>query len=183
MPADIVGWAAAEMLEVITAVPPCRTEAGEHLGIVAVCPADIMPMFRRDGSGPRRKAIHGIRALASAGPFLTITTPFEGIEVDAADIMVTNATVERFEEEHDIVKRADARGGSAAKWDWEAFWRAVLRRVHNHGLPPTQRALAIEMQEWFMRRSDTGEAPDERTIMRKLSQMWRELDQDAEAEP
>lgn len=173
MPADIIGWAVAEMLEVITTIPPCRTPEGEHCGIVAVSPAALLPMFRRDGTGTQSKMIHRVAAPGSRA-YRTITEPGEGIEVHAADIMVTNAEVERFEEEHGL-RRAVPKGGKNPSWDWEAFWRAVIRRVHNYGLPETQRELAIEMQEWFMRRSPNGDAPDLRTITRKMSEMWRDL--------
>lgn len=178
MPADIIGWAVANKLELVTVLPPCKTEDGDHLGIVAVSPACLMPMFRRDGSGPAQHVIYGIRAVGSGRPFKALTEPAEGIVVHAADIMITTEELERFEEEHGIIKRPAPRGGGNARWDWEAFWLAVLRRVHNHGLPETQRALALEMQEWFARRHPNGDAPEERTIMRKLSEMWRELRED-----
>ena len=184
MPADIIGWAERGSLELLTSVPPCETEDGIHLGIVAISPACAMPMFRRDGSGPTRIKIYGMREAGSGKPFKALTQPATGLEVQAADIMITHEQVVQFEEDHGMVRRADPRGGKSARWDWEAFWLAVLRRVHNHGLPETQRALTQEMLDWFARRSPDGETPDERTVSRKVGEMWKQLRDESDlAEP
>jgi hypothetical protein len=31
------------------------------------------------------------------------------------------------------------------------------------------------VQEWFVKKSDSGEVPDERTIRRKLTPIWKSL--------
>ena len=55
------------------------------------------------------------------------------------------------------------------------MWVHVLQRVHEQGLPETQREFVSEIQEWFIRRSPDGDAPDERTIRRRLTPAWRTL--------
>ena len=52
---------------------------------------------------------------------------------------------------------------------------AVIKRIHEHGLPETQAEFIGEFQEWFARRDEKGEAPDERTIRRRLNPIWRTL--------
>jgi hypothetical protein len=60
-------------------------------------------------------------------------------------------------------------------YDWDAMRVQVLQRVHEQGLPETQREFVNEIQEWFIRRSPDGDAPDERTIRRRLTPAWRTL--------
>lgn len=180
MPADVVGWAVTDKLELVTALPPCRTETGEHIGM-AVIPAEcLMAMFRRDGSGPRTTTIHRIRQTDPGSSWERVKEPEAGIVIHAADVMITNAVMERFEEEHGMTRRPSTRGGSTATWDWEAFWLAVVRRIHNYGLPPTQRELTLEMQDWFARRSSDGRAPDESTIGKKIREIWKQLHDESE---
>ena len=60
-------------------------------------------------------------------------------------------------------------------YDWDAMYVAVIKRIHEHGLPDTQAEFVGEFQEWFARRDEKGEAPDERTIRRRLNPIWRAL--------
>lgn len=172
MPADIVGWAMAEKLELVAAIPPSATNGGEIAGLVAMPPERLAAMFRRDGGSPPELRVFRVRAAGTEGEWLRLQSP-EGVVVHAADIMIKADEVERFEDDHGLSKRQ--RGGSAARWDWEAFWLQVTCRIHNHGLPETQRELVLEMVDWFSRRSDKGDAPDESTIRRKIAQLWKEL--------
>ena len=48
------------------------------------------------------------------------------------------------------------------------------RRVHDHGMPASQGELVRDMMEWFAGREDFP-PPDERTVRRKVSAIWREL--------
>jgi hypothetical protein len=71
------------------------------------------------------------------------------------------------------------RGGPGVppRYDWHefyGFYGALARRIHDHGIPPTQAELVREMLDWFGRR-DGGEAPDESTVRRKIVAIWREL--------
>jgi hypothetical protein len=48
------------------------------------------------------------------------------------------------------------------------------RRVHDHGMPVSQGELVRDRMDWFAGREDFL-APDERTVRRKVSAFWREL--------
>lgn len=64
--------------------------------------------------------------------------------------------------------------GAPPKHDWDAFAGAIARRVHDHGMPASQGELVRDMMEWFVGREDFP-PPDERTVRRKVSAIWREL--------
>ncbi|MBK0327276.1 hypothetical protein I5535_08205 [Rhodobacteraceae bacterium F11138] len=85
---------------------------------------------------------------------------------------------QRFEEEHDIFKRQGSTGPSF-KYEWEEMLMHVVLRVYQHGVPESQKEFVSELQEWFIRRSKDGEAPDERSIRRRISPIWQALREDA----
>jgi hypothetical protein len=60
------------------------------------------------------------------------------------------------------------------RYDWDAFYGALARRIHEHGVPATQAELVRDMLSWF-EEQDIDHAPDESTIKRKLTVVWREL--------
>ncbi len=100
--------------------------------------------------------------------------------IAAADVLVRRCEVERFEAQHGINdgRAADGRrrGGPGVppRHDWDGFYGALARRIHEHGIPATQAELVREMLSWFESRSDK-EPPDESTVRRKITAVWREL--------
>jgi hypothetical protein len=64
--------------------------------------------------------------------------------------------------------------GAPARYEWDAFYAAIARRVHEHGIPETQAELIREMLDWFEQRGNE-QAPDESTVRRKVAVVWREL--------
>ncbi len=64
--------------------------------------------------------------------------------------------------------------GAPPKHVSDAFAGAIARRVHDHGMPASQGELVRDMLEWFASREDFP-PPDERTVRRKVSAIWREL--------
>jgi hypothetical protein len=60
------------------------------------------------------------------------------------------------------------------RYEWDAFYAAIARRVHEHGIPKTQAELIREMLDWFEQRGNE-QAPDESTVRRKIAVVWREL--------
>lgn len=175
MPADIVGWAIAGRLQLTCAIRTVTASGQEVAGIVGIPPEDLVTMFRRDGTGPKSAVVRRVRRGNKDSEWMRITEPPTGIEIEAADVMITAADLEEFEEAHSLVTKRVAPGGSTSKWDWDGFYTALIRRIHHDGLPDTQRELVSEMQGWFERRSANGEAPDESTIRRKISALWNEL--------
>ena len=69
---------------------------------------------------------------------------------------------------------ARKRGGRPTQYDWDAFWIDVCRRVHEHGLPKTQKRLVEKMLLWFAKRGD--ENIDERTVAKKISKLYKEIE-------
>ncbi|MGB3537893.1 MAG: hypothetical protein WBA42_07010 [Mesorhizobium sp.] len=174
-PADIVGWAAMDQIELVTGVPLVQTESGPVSGLVTIHGADLLVMFRRY-SVQTEFQIWRLRPSGS-DKWQQITEPVGGFTITAQDIQIMATEVARFEDEHEMAP-AGRRASSALptfKYDWDAMYLAVIKRIHEDGLPDTQAEFVAEFQEWFMRRSETGEAPDERTIRRRLNPIWRAL--------
>jgi hypothetical protein len=52
---------------------------------------------------------------------------------------------------------------------------ALILRIHDDGLPPTQAELIAEMQEWFADQTDGKKMPDSRSIRRRVTPVWSAL--------
>ena len=65
--------------------------------------------------------------------------------------------------------------GPPGRYDWDGFYVAVMKRLHDRGLPSRQSDLIAEMQEWFIAQSADGVSPDESTIRQRIRVIWREL--------
>lgn len=102
-------------------------------------------------------------------------------------MLVRRAEVERFERQYgffnglhvpeiDAATAACRRGGPGIppRHDWDAFYAALARRIHEHDVPATQAEFVHEMVAWFEAR-DVEHAPDESTIRKKITPVWREL--------
>lgn len=172
--ADVAAWASVGRLEIVTGIAPIRCGAATVGGIVGIEAADILPMFRRCGTGPSQITMRRIRDLAG-NVWHFITEPGEGVSVAGADLLITAAEALRFEEEHDLLKRPHAGVGPALKYDWEGMYVQVTKRIHDQGLPDSQQLFVAEIVAWFVDRSKNGDVPDESTIRRRLSPIWRAL--------
>lgn len=62
-----------------------------------------------------------------------------------------------------------SRGGRPARYDWDAFWVELCRRIYEEGIPKTQRELVDHMLDWFSARNQ--ESIDRRTIEKKISKL------------
>lgn len=174
MPADIAGWAAAGSLAIMTGIMPCRSSSDILAGFMEVPVTDILPLFRRCGSGPREYVLKRVRPVGEP-EWQLIQDPAQGVTVALADLIIMAKDVLRFEDEHGLFARSHGAGRGSSRYDWDAFFAAVVKRIHDAGLPATQNALVAEMQERFMEQSPTGEAPEESTIRRRLTPIWRAL--------
>lgn len=174
MPTDIMAWASTDRLEICTSTPPVTCGDKVAAGLVVVAAADIMPMFRRNGTGPRSCKVRRLRPIHEPD-WLYVTEPELGITVEAADLVIMAAEVARFEAEHEIFGRPVGCTGPAFKYEWDDMYVHIIRRIHEQGVPATQAEFVAEVREWFMRRSNTGDAPDERTIRRRITPIWRAL--------
>ncbi|WP_324752546.1 hypothetical protein [Roseovarius sp. Pro17] len=172
--ADIAGWSDAGKFRILTGIPAVR--CGEEIiaGKVVLSPMELLPLFRRCGTGPSESVMWRIRPLARQD-WLLITDPAGGIPVAVADMMIMAEEVHAFEEENDMVRRVAAGPGASKSYDWEGMTVALMLRIHDHGLPATQAELVAEMQDWFADQTDGKKMPDSRSIRRRITPIWRAL--------
>ena len=174
MIADIAGWATEGKLDIVTGIPLAICGTDKVSGKITVSPMDMLPLFRRGGTGPT--VIKLLRIKPEGGhDWAYVTEPADGVEVSIADLMVTGQDVQRFEDDYDLLRRIGGGTGSLSPYDWEGMYVTMIQRIHEHGLPATQAELIGELQEWFANVAENGEVPDESTIRRRLRPFWRAL--------
>jgi len=171
---DIAGWASVGRFDIVSGIGPARCGDAVLSGFVAVTVSEILPMFRRNGTGPSHGHLRRIRGIG-AKDWSVVTEPAGGLAITLEDLVIMADQVRRFEKECDLLRRPAAHIGSTAKYDWDGMYLALILRVHDQGVPPTQAEWVGEVQEWFIARSKTGEVPDERTIRRRLNPIWKAL--------
>lgn len=181
-PFDAIGWAMEGYLTISVALTPVETGQAETLsGVVDIEAAHVFPLFRRDMPS-RSAAIRCVRKPGEDEP-VWIADPADGVEIVAADVLVRWAEIEAFERRFAAEATLSAAApatrrrpgpGAPPRHDWDAFYAALARRIHEHGLPRTQADLVREMRDWFESREDEH-APDESTIARKVRIVWQEI--------
>ena len=172
--ADVAGWADAGRFRILTGIPSVRCGDEIAAGKVVLSPMELLPLFRRCGTGPTERVMRRIQPLERQA-WLLITDPAGGIPVAVADMLMLAEEVHAFEEENDMVRRVAAGPGAATPYDGEGMNIALIVRIHDHGLPATQAELVAEMQDWFADRSDGKKMPDSRSIRRRITPIWRAL--------
>lgn len=172
--ADIAGWAAIGRFDIMTAIAPISAGMQIVAGFVVVSVTDILQMFRRCGTGPTRSRLHRVRP-KDQDDWIMIANVDEPIEVTLADLLIMAEEVRRFETDCDLLRRPSSHIGSTARYDWDGMYIALMVRLHEQGLPATQAEWLGEAQDWFVANSETGEVPDERTIRRRLTPIWKAL--------
>ena len=110
--------------------------------------------------------------------WLLITEPVGGISVAVADMLILAEEVHGFEDENDMVRRVASGPGVTSPYDWEGMNVALIQRIHNRGLPATQSELVAEMQDWFSDRSEGKKMPDSRSIRRRITPIWKGLQEE-----
>ena len=184
-PFDVIGWSTEGLLALSIAVPPVKIDPAEALpGLADVEAPHLLPLFRRDGAPSPTVVIRRVKA--GEGRLCWIVDPMDGIGITAADVLVRRAEVEHFERRYGFFNGLHVPGagggtegrrggpGVPPRHDWDAFYAALTRRIHDHGVPATQAELVRDMLAWFEAR-DVEHAPDESTIRRKITPVWREL--------
>lgn len=167
--ADIAGWSDEGRFCILTGVTPIR--CGEEIvaGKVALAPMDLLPLFRRCGTGPSEGLIRRVQPFGR-DDWLIITEPIGGIMVAIVDMLISAGDVQRFEDTHDIFERTPKSAGLSEEgdYDWAEMNIEITRRVFEEGLPASQNEMIRELQDWFAARSDDGRFPDESSIRRRL---------------
>ncbi len=172
--AHVAGWAAAGKFRIMTGVGLVRCAEDDVAGRVAISPMDLLPLFRRCGTGPTEGMMRQIMT-TEKGQWQIITDPIGGVTVVVADMMILADEVHAFEEENDMVRRVTGGPGATTPYELEGMNLALILRIHDHGLPATQAELVAEIQEWFADRSDGKNMPDSRSIRRRITPIWRAL--------
>ena len=172
--ADVAGWSAAGHFDILTGIPPAMCGEKVVAGEVIISAFDILPMFRRCGTGPQTAWLRRVRTKGEADWHL-ITDPVPGVEVSVADLLISGQHVHRFEEKNELFRRVSGSTGSVSPYDWEGMLQVLALRIHERGIPASQGELVAEMQEWFVEHSDGNDVPDERSIRRRITPIWREL--------
>ncbi|MBD9529152.1 hypothetical protein [Paracoccus sp. PAR01] len=177
--ADIAGWADSGRFRIVTGITlvQCGTEI--VAGKVVLSPMELLPLFRRCGTGPTEGSVRRIQ-LPGRSDWLQITDPAGGVTVAIADMLVLAEEVHAFEDENDMVRRVTSGPGATTPYDWEGMNVALIRRIHDDGLPGTQAELVAEMQDWFADQSDGERIPDSRTIRRRITPVWKALRREVE---
>jgi hypothetical protein len=172
--ADIAGWASVGRFDIMTAIAPLFVGSQIVSGYVVVSVTDILQMFRRCGTGPTISSLRRVRP-KDQEDWIMIADPTDRIEVTLVDLLIMADDVHRFETDCDLLRRPASHIGSTARYDWDGMYISLIRRVHEHGVPETQAEWVGEVQEWFVKKSESGEVPDERTIRRRLTPIWKAL--------
>lgn len=172
--ADVAGWAAIGKFHIMTGIGLVRCGEGVVAGQVTLSPMDLLPLFRRCGTGPAEGMVRRIMTTEKS-EWKIITDPAGGIPVAVADMLILAEEVHAFEEENDMVRRVSTGPGATTPYDWEGMNVALIQRIHEQGLPSTQSELIAEMQDWFADQSDGARIPDSRTIRRRITPVWKAL--------
>jgi len=172
--ADLAGWAAEGKFDIVTGIPLAVCDAEKVSGQITLSPMDMLPLFRRSGTGPT--AIKLLRMKPEPGrDWAYVTEPADGVEVSIADLLISGQDVLRFEDDYDLLRRIGGGTGALSPYDWEGMYVTMIKRIHEQGLPATQAELIGELQEWFADVAENDEVPEESTIRRRLRPFWRAL--------
>ncbi len=173
-PADVAGWAAAGHLQVLAGIPPVSCGEETVAGLVEVPIAELMPMFRRIGPSDEQARLMRVMPLGSR-TWLRVTDPTDGVPVRSSDLLVAAGTLQQFEEERELMRRPASNTGATPRYEWDAMYAWLTCLIFEKGPPDTKTALIAQVQDWFVQNLRSGEAPDESTIRKRLTALWRKL--------
>ncbi len=170
----VVDAAILGQLRVVTGIPPVSSGHQRIGGLVRINIADMLPMFRRSGPSDEAATLRRI-APYEGGEWIYITDPAEGVPIRGTDLLVPGQDVQRYEDERDLLRRSASTAGAAPRYDWDAMYAWLFKRINDEGLPESQATLVGEAQEWFVRNSQSGKVPEDSTIRKRISMIWRIL--------
>ena len=112
---------------------------------------------------------------ADQDDWILLADPSNQIPVTVDDLFIMADDVQRFEADWDLLRSPTGHVGSVAHYDWDGMYVAMMTRMNDQGLPATQAEWVGEIQDWFIANSETGDAPDGRTIRRRITPAWKAL--------
>lgn len=172
--ADIAGWATLGKLKIKTGIGLVWCGDTAVAGPVTLPPMDLLPLFRRSGPCPTEWVMQRIMPPDTAD-WLIITEPADGVSVAVADMLIEAEDFFDFEENNDLVRKVTHGKGSGRDYDWDGMNLALIKRIHDHGLPATSTELIAEMQEWFLDQTGGAKMPSVRSVGRRVLPVWRML--------
>ena len=173
-PADVAGWAVEGHLQVVAGIAPVSCGDETVAGLVEVPIAELMPMFRRYGPSDEQCRLKRVKPPGSK-TWLKVTDPPDGLSIRSSDLLLAAGPLQQFEEERDLLRRPVSNTGANPRYDWDAMYAWLTKYIFDKGVPETQAAMIGLVQEWFVQNSRSGEVPDESTIRKRLTLLWRKL--------
>lgn len=170
----VVDAAMLGQLRVVIGIPPVSCGHQRIGGLVQVNIADVLQMFRRVGVSEETATLRRI-APFEGGEWIYITEPAAGIVIHSTDLLVPGQDVQRYEDERDLLRRSAHSAGSTPRYDWDAMYAWLFKRINDYGLPESQAKLVADVQDWFIRNSKSGKVPDDSTIRKRIIIIWRVL--------
>jgi len=171
--ADIAGWASVGYFDIVTVMSAKKAGGDQRLeGFVCVAVTNVLPLLRGYGKGTKKADLGRMRPIAEEE---WVILNEHDCKVRLEDLLIMADQVRAFEVEHDLLRRPAAHIGSSPRYDWESMYISQIVRVFEQGLPDTQAEWIGEVQDWFAETSDDGQIPDERTVRRRLSPIWKAL--------
>jgi hypothetical protein len=138
-------------------------------GVVDLLRDDALEVLRRDGA-----SVQAFKAPDQE--FLEVADDDAGGYhfVTREALVIRREEIDRFEAAQGVSVGDDGaiQRGAPRRFDWDGFWVEVCRSIHEDGLPDTQTELVSRMSEWF---AQSGVAPDDSTLKKKLRPLWRRL--------
>jgi hypothetical protein len=178
---DVAAYAAADHFRIVAGLRPVKCGGDTIAGLVEVAIHEAIAQIEHAGAGAMPVHIYRLRPFTKsrddrAGDWRIITEPCDGVAVRIEGLSIPGSDASVFEAEHEIFgKPRTTSQGAPRGYDWDDFWRHLAARIYREGLPETQEELVAEMQEFFIRRSDTGEAPESSTLRKRIRPLWQEL--------
>ncbi|MCC5988740.1 MAG: hypothetical protein JJT95_13750 [Pararhodobacter sp.] len=170
----VVDAAILGQLRVVAGIAPVTCGHQRIGGLVQVNVADMLPMFRRFGPSEEAATLRRI-APYDGGEWIFITDPAEGLLIRSTDLLVPAHDVQRYEDERALLRRSASTAGATPRYDWDAMYAWLFKRINDEGLPASQAELVGEAQEWFVRNSRSGKVPEDSTIRKRIILIWRIL--------
>ncbi|HEY8948489.1 MAG TPA: hypothetical protein VIM56_06365 [Rhizomicrobium sp.] len=191
-PCLVVKWAIDGHIRLWAVVPPIHTTPGRVIsGTVEIEPAECLRLFHPNG--PDTINLQRVKH-TQGGAWEDVTKPAGGFAIGIHDVIILAAETERFErkasdaapeppekpvviEEKPSTQKWQPGPGRSATHDWEAMHAEVTRIIYEEGVPASLGELTRKIEAWFT--TEFRNAPDERTISRKLSPTWWKLQEKA----
>lgn len=176
--AQILEHAQNEHFEIVAPMPPFQSNGTWYAGICRIEPTDVAGHFRRDGTAPDTVRIQRAKPIRK-DPREQLTAPLildEAMHIPAHSLRVTTEEVKTVEGSWGI-RNGTLQGYKAPDGapDWLAAFQHIAIRLAEGATWRSQSAMARELQDFFARRSPTGDFPDERTVTRRTQEFWKIL--------